>query len=73
LETETLTPNLDDVPGKHLMFMEESEIQLDANTSLAPNFTRTEYPTEKDVPKRLKETEPDAGELNSADDTYGTV
>jgi len=72
LETETLTPILEDVPATNLILIEESEVHADTETELAPDFTPIEFPTEKKVPKILKETDPDAGELNTEDDTTGT-
>jgi hypothetical protein len=72
LETETLAPSLEDVPDTNLVFIEESEIQRDEDTALAPNFTPTECSMEKYVPNRLTDTDPDAGELHAEDDTIGT-
>jgi len=72
LETETVTPILEDVPATNLILIEESEVHADTETELAPDFTPIEFPTEKKVPKILKETDPDTGELNTEDDTTGT-
>jgi hypothetical protein len=52
--------------------MEESDLQLEANTALPPNLAAPEF-TEKDVPNMLIDTDPDAGALNSADDTLGAT
>jgi hypothetical protein len=53
--------------------MEESDLQLEANRALPPNLAAPEFPTEKDVPNMLIDTDPDAGALNSADDTLGAT
>jgi len=65
--------SLDEVPGKHLIFIEESEIQRYAETTVAPTFTLAELPMENDTPNVLTYTDPDEGKLEVADDTDGAI